>query len=226
MPFLGASELCVLQAGTVPKRKGNVGVIAAGTGLGEAMLYWDGRRYHPIASEGGHADFAPRDEREIDLLQVLRTRFGDHVSYERVLSGPGIHILYEFLRDRGDFPEPPWLARTIADGPDPTAVIASLGLVGDQPLCTATLQMFASIYGAEAGNHALRSVALGGVYVGGGIAPKLLPVLRNGQFMSSFLAKGRLGTLLQTLEVSISLNPRTALWGAAHYAAELETRSA
>jgi glucokinase len=217
MPFLRADELCDLKPGAQPTPKGNVAVIAAGTGLGEAMLYWDGQRYHPIASEGGHADFAPRDDREIELLKYLQEPSGGHVSYERVLSGPGIHNIYRFLRDRGYYPEPPWLAQTIEAG-DPNAIITQLGLVGDQPLCSAALEMLCSIYGAEAGNHALRCVALGGVYVGGGIAPHLLPALQAGGFVRSFLAKGRLSEFLEPIPVSVSLNARTALLGAAHYA--------
>ena len=220
MPFLRGNELCVLKAGAQPKSKGNVAVIAAGTGLGEAMLYWDGQRHRPIASEGGHADFAPRDDREIELLRYLREQAGGHVSYEHVLSGPGIHNIYLFLRDRGYYPEPPWLARTIEAG-DPNAVIAQQGLVGDQPLCSAALEMFCSIYGGEAGNLALRYVALGGVFVGGGIAPKILPALQSGDFIRSFLNKGRLSSLLESIEVSVALNPRTALLGAGHYALQL-----
>jgi glucokinase len=217
MPFLRSDELCVLQPGASPRKRGNVAVIAAGTGLGEAMLYWDGRRYHPIASEGGHADFAPHDDREAELLKYVREQTGGHVSYERVLSGPGIHTIYLFLRDRGYYPEPPWLARTVEAG-DANAVIAQLGLVGDQPLCSATIEMFCAIYGAEAGNIALRCVALGGVYVGGGIAPKLLPALQSGGFVRAFRDKGRLSDLLGSIEVSVALNERAALLGAAHYA--------
>jgi glucokinase len=222
MLFLKPDELEVLQPnGTVTTaQRGNVGVIAAGTGLGEAILYWDGRHHHPIASEGGHGDFGPHTDLEIDLLRSLRDRFGGHVSYERVLSGPGIHNIYQFLRDRGDHPEPSWLAERLRTG-DPNATIAELALAGDEPLCVAAVDLFCRIYGAEAGNLALRCVAIGGVYVGGGIAPKLLPILRKGDFLKGFNEKGRFTEFLRKIEVKVALNPRAPLLGAAHYATRL-----
>jgi glucokinase len=209
-----------LNAGATPGRKGTIAVIAAGTGLGEALLYTDGTDYHPIASEGGHADFAPRTDEEIELLRYLRGRFNGHVSYERVLSGPGIDNIYCFLRDTHRAPEPTWLAEKLASG-DRSAVIAESGLAGSAPLCVKTLELFSVIYGAEAGNLALKCLALGGVFVAGGIAAKILPVLRNGSFMRGLTDKGRFAALMERLPVTVSLNPRTALLGAAHFALRL-----
>jgi glucokinase len=220
MLHLSSEELCVLNPGNRPGRRGHVAVIAAGTGLGEAMLYWDGQRHHPLASEGGHADFAPRTDQEIELLRYLRTQLSGHISFERVLSGPGFYHIYCFLRDRGYAPEPPWLAEKLR-GIDPNPLITQLGLAGEVPLCFATLELFSSIYGAEAGNLALKCVATGGVFVGGGIAPKILPALQSGGFMRAFMEKGRLSELLRTIEVSVALNPAAPLLGAAHYALQL-----
>lgn len=221
MLFLGPNELHPLTPGAVPRRRGNIAVIAAGTGLGEAMLYWDGERYHPIASEGGHADFAPQTDREVELLLYLRREFG-HVSYERLLSGPGLFNIYRFLRDGGYAEEPSWLREKLASG-DPSAVITQVALAGDHPLCTASLELFAAIYGAEAGNLALRCLAVGGVYVGGGIAPKILPKLEDGTFLGAFTDKGRFAAMMRAIEVKVALNPDAPLIGAAHYARRLAT---
>ncbi len=201
-------------------RSGNIAVIAAGTGLGEALLFRDDGQYHPIASEGGHADFAPRTDEEIELLRYLRARFDGHVSCERVLSGPGIYNIYGFLRDMHYAAEPAWLAEKLAVS-DPTPTIAESGLAGTTPLCVKTLDMFSAIYGAEAGNLALKCLALGGVFLAGGMAPKILPVLQNGSFMRAFTDKGRFAALMESLAVDVALNPRTALVGAAHYALRL-----
>ena len=196
---------------------GNRAVIAAGTGLGEAMLYFDGERYHPVGSEGGHGDFAPADETQTALLQWLFKRFPEHVSYERVLSGPGVFTLYEFLRDGGFAPEPAFM-QNLPDGADPSAAVSAGALQQNDPLCTETLRLFARIYGAEAGNLALKTMATGGVYIGGGIAPKILPFLQSGAFMDAFAAKGRFEALLRTMPVKIALDQETALLGAAHFA--------
>jgi glucokinase len=218
MLHLLPAERVVLNPGMA--RKGNIAVVAAGTGLGEAMLFWDGAAYHPIASEGGHADFAPRTDQEIELLRYLRRAQVGHVSYERVLSGPGIHNLYQFLRTSRGTAEPAWLSQQISAG-DPSAVIAEVGLARKEETCVAALDLFATLYGAEAGNCALRCLAVGGVFVGGGIAPKLLDVLRSGGFMRGFRDKGRFAELLDKIPVSVSLNPDTALLGAAHYGVRL-----
>jgi len=215
MLFLGPTERVTLNHGKADS-VGNIAVVAAGTGLGEAMLYWDGKQHHPIASEGGHCDFAPRNDREIELLRYLRQRLNGHVSYERILSGPGLLNIYQFLRDTGYGSEPDSLREELrAD--DPSAVISRHALAGDDPLCVAALEMFVAIYGAEAGNLALKCLASGGVYIGGGIAPKILPALNQGIFMEAFLEKGRFATLLKNMPVSVATNPQTALLGAAQY---------
>lgn len=215
MLFLKADELHTLNSGN-PARKGNVAVLAAGTGLGEAMLFWDGQNHQPVASEGGHASFAPQTDEEIELLKYLRKEFGGHVSYERVISGNGLQNIYTFLRDTGFAEEPDWLAEKLAKG-DPNAVIAETALNNEHTLCMEALRMFAEIYGAEAGNLALKCLSIGGVFIGGGIAPKILPALERG-FLSGFTAKGRFSKLLNSIPVKVALNPRAPLIGAAHYA--------
>lgn len=197
--------------------KGNRAVIAAGTGLGEAMLYFNGSGYQPIGSEGGHTDFAPATPQQDELLRWLRNRFSGHVSYERILSGPGVATLYDFLSESGFAPQPPFM-RNLPPDADRSAMISQGALTHNDPLCMETLHLFAEIYGAEAGNLALKSMALGGVYIGGGIAPKILPVLTDGRFLNAFAAKGRFEELLRGMEVKIALNPDTALLGAARFA--------
>lgn len=222
--FLQSDEITPLNPGVQRKEARNVAVIAPGTGLGEAMLYWDGMYYHPIASEGGHADFAPRNDEQIALLRYLQTRFDGHVSYERVLSGPGIYNIYCFLRDSGYATEPPSLAERLT-GSDPSPTITQIGLAGEHPLCVKTLEVFASVLGAEAGNLALKCVATGGVFIAGGIAPKLVPALQNGNLMGAFTHKGRFADLLATIAVGVVLNPRVPLLGAAHFAIRLAQRA-
>jgi glucokinase len=215
---LHADETAALNTGTPPPSKRALALIAAGTGLGQAILVWDGTRYQPQASEGGHADFAPNSDLEIDLLRHLRTSYL-HVSYERVLSGAGLHAIYEFLRDTKKN-EPTWLAERLKVG-DPAPIIAEVGLNGQAEICVQALDLFASIYGAEAGNLALKAMALDGVYVGGGIAPKLLPKLQDGTFMRAFTAKGRYKRLMSSIPVRVIMNDETALLGAASVAARL-----
>ena len=210
-------ELYTLNEGK-PRHLGNKALIAAGTGLGEAMLYDDGQRFHPIASEGGHADFAPRDELEIELLRHLIGRFG-HVSYERILSGPGLANVYRFLKEARHMDEPPQLAARFAAGEDPGAVISQEALAKEAEICVKALDMFVSIYGAEAGNLALRAESVRGLYVGGGIAPKILDKLKDGTFLRAFVDKGRYGDLLGAVPVQVILNSKAALRGAAYYAA-------
>ncbi len=214
---LPAEELATLQAGS--RRRGNMVLIAAGTGLGEALIVWEGSHPHVIASEGGHADFAPRTEREIQLLTFLRREFG-HVSYERVLSGPGLFNIYRFLRDTSGTPEPAWLKERLASG-DRSAVLSAAALAGEHSLCVEALELFISIYGAEAGNLALKAVAVGGVYVGGGIAPKIRARLLDGGFVGAFRDKGRFAPLMESIPVYLALNPRVPLLGAALVAAEM-----
>jgi len=210
---LPASALLALQPGT-PK-PGNLAIIAAGTGLGEAIVARDADRRLIVASEGGHGDFAPRTDREIDLLRHLRAEFGS-VSYERVLSGPGLVGVYRFLRSVGA-PEPGWLTQRLAEE-DPAAVISEAALQHRDSVCEAALDLFVSVYGAEAGNLALKALALGGVYVAGGIAPKIRLRLADGTFMAAFRDKGRMTELLSQVPVHVVLEPRTALLGAAHVA--------
>jgi glucokinase len=214
---LGEDELVSLQSGAL--RRGNLAVIAAGTGLGEAIVVIDGGRRTVIATEGGHADFGPRGELEEDLLRHLRKEFG-RVSCERVLSGPGLMNVYRFLRDTGVARESPHTAELIAAG-DPAAVVSELGMDGADRLCAMALGVFVSVYGAEAGNLALKALALGGVIVAGGIAPRMLPALRAGSFVAAFRDKGRLSSLMETIPVLVVLNPKTALLGAARVAALL-----
>ncbi|MFZ5874777.1 MAG: glucokinase [Nitrospirota bacterium] len=208
----------VVPLNTGRRSVGNIAVIAAGTGLGEAMLAWDGKRYVPVPSEGGHADFAPRTDREIELLRFLRAEFG-RVSCERVISGPGQHNIYRFLRDAGTVEEPEWLRAELAAG-DPSAVITRVGLANRHPLCVEAVDLFVSLYGAEAGNLALKSFAVGGVFVAGGIAPKMIDKLRDGGFMAALTAKGRYRSFMESIPVNVSINPRTPLLGAARYAIE------
>ena len=218
MLHLRPEDFLVLNQGRA--RRGNVGLIAAGTGLGEALLCRDGDDFHPVASEGGHGDFAPRDDREVALWEFLRVRYGGHVSYERVLSGPGVVAVYEFLRDSGRGEEPPALRARLASG-DPAAVVTEAGLRDDFPICRDALDLFVSVYGAEAGNLALRGFTVGGLYVGGGIAPRLAAKLGDGTFMRSFVAKGRSRDLLAEIPVAVALEPRAPLLGAAHLAVRL-----
>jgi glucokinase len=221
---LESKDFTILNSG-ISDAKGNAAVIAAGTGLGEAGFYWDGKNHHPFACEGGHADFAPRSEIEIELLRYLLDRYS-HVSYERVLSGPGLFNIYSFLRDAGKFgKEPGWLTEKISRGDDPSSAISEAALAGTCELCVKALDIFVSIYGAEAGNLALKTLATAGVYVGGGIAPKIIKKLTDGTFMKAFFGKGRMGNLMRTMPVSIILNEKTALLGAARYAALRSGRS-
>jgi glucokinase len=210
-----APEACVVLNAGHPQPRGAIAVIAAGTGLGEAALIWDGSRYRAVASEGGHTDFAPRNELEIELLRDLGKQFG-HVSYERIVSGPGKVGVYQFLRETGRGAEPEWLAGLLRAG-DPSPVISEMALNGRSELCAHALKLFVSIYGAEAGNLALKYLARGGVYVGGGIAPTILPMLQDGTFMRAFADKGRFSALLSDIPVRVILEERTALFGAAHY---------
>jgi glucokinase len=217
LPFLEPDEIEDLNPDAPsPPPDGTRALLAAGTGLGESLIVWTGKDYQICPSEGGHADFAPNNDLEIELLRYLRTSYL-HVSYERVLSGPGLYLIYQFLRDTQKN-EPTWFSEKLPTG-DPASLIAEAGLEGKPDICKNALQLFVSIYGAEAGNMALKTLAMGGVYIGGGIAPKILPALQDGTFMKSFLAKGRYKRLLAKIPVRVILNPHTALLGAASIAA-------
>jgi glucokinase len=195
---------------------GNQAVIAAGTGLGEAGMYWDGAKHHIFACEGGHSDFAPRNDLEIELFRYLCARYG-HVSYERIVSGPGLVNVFQFLRDTGRGDEPKWLTDEMQNS-DPAAAVSRAALNGKCPLCEHALDLFISIYGAEAGNLALKLFATGGVYLGGGIAPKLVSKLAGPLFMQAFVGKGRMQGLLESMPVKVITNEQTALMGAARCA--------
>lgn len=212
---LGPEDFCLLQKGKGPQ-VGNRALIAAGTGLGEAGFYWDGKRYHPFASEGGHADFAPRNEIEVDLLFYLRKRYG-HVSYERVVSGPGLSEMYQFLLDTERETESEAVAEEMKTT-EPPRVISSWGLSKKDPACTRALDWFVSLYGAEAGNWALKMLPFGGMYIGGGIAPHLIEALKHGEFLLSFCQKGRFDGLLESIPIQVVMNDKAALLGAAVYA--------
>ncbi len=221
VPFLEPADLHTLNEGR-PVPEGTIAVIAPGTGLGEAFLTWDGSRYRPHASEGGHADFASNNALEADLLRYLQHRF-EHVSYERVCSGRGLPNIYAFLKDSGYADEPAWLAEQLAAADDPTPIIANAALHNERSceLCVATLNTFVSILGAEAGNLALKVLASGGVYLGGGIPRRILPALKHERFMEAFRRKGRLSDLLANVPVHVILNPKVALLGAACHGLEL-----
>ena len=221
MVHLKPAEFTVLHRAENPPAHGNIAVIAAGTGLGESALVWEDNenKYYAVASEGGHSDFAPHGAEQIELLRFLAGEFG-HVSYERVLSGPGLWNIYRFLRRESRVEEPAWLTAQIAAG-DASAAVSEAALAGRDPVCVHALTMFCDIYGSEAANLALKVLALGGVFLGGGIAPKILPMLTGGAFVKGFLAKGRLNEILKRIEVRVSLNPAAGLLGAAHCAAAM-----
>ncbi|MDD2685190.1 MAG: glucokinase [Gallionella sp.] len=218
LPALQAEQVAVLQVGD-QAATGNAAVIAAGTGLGEAGLFWDGARHHPYATEGGHASFSPQNEIEFALLSYLQTRYG-HVSWERVVSGMGLLDLHEFMRLHHRTPAPVWLDEAMRAG-DAAAAIANAAMTGKDELCVKTLAMFVRLYGAEAGNLALKSMSRGGLYIAGGIAPKLLPLLQQGEFLAAFLDKGRMRHLLEAMPVRVILSDHVALYGPALRAAAI-----
>jgi glucokinase len=215
---LPEQDLTTLFAGK-PHERGTRAVLAPGTGLGQAALVWDGKAYHPLPSEGGHADFAPRNETEIDLLRYLLEK-QPRVSYEHVLAGPGISRLYGFLRDTGRAEEPGWLAEELDRATDKNAAISEAGLEGRADICGRTLDLWATMLGAEAGNLALRDLSVGGVFLGGGIVVKLIDKLKDGSFLEAYVAKGRLRGLVEKIPVAVVMNDRAALLGAARIALE------
>ena len=215
MKYLPEEDLVELNPKAIPQT-GNVAVIAAGTGLGEAILFWDGSAHHPLATEGGHTDFAPQNELQDQLLKYLRMKTPEHVSYERILAGVGFSNLYDFLCEEG-LASPCAEVTELHRDQDRNALISQLGVAGGNSCCVEVLRLFVEIYGAEAGNLALKSLSIGGVYIGGGIGPKILPALQEGGFIKAFKAKGRFLPLLDTFSVKLSLNPRTPLIGAINY---------
>lgn len=213
---LAPSDFAVLQEGA-PGAAGNEVIISPGTGLGEGVLYWDGRQHWPLPSEGGHASFAPEDELQDDLLKYLRAQLG-HVSWERLVSGPGLFNIFKFLRDTGREEEPGWLAQELA-GDDPARAISKAALEGTSALCEKALDLFVALLASECGNMALKVLATGGVYMGGGIPPKILPKLKSVLFLKAFANKGRFRAVLEAMPVRVILNEYTALRGAARRAA-------
>ncbi len=216
IPFLPDTELDVLQEGAL-EEGGRIAVLAAGTGLGEAFLLPDqSGRYLILDSEGGHCDFSPRTKLEIELLLFLTEKFG-RTSIERVLSGPGLYNIYQFLTEHHSFEEPSWLTQELQEN-DPGVVITKHGLERKSPVCEKALEMFVSLYGAIAGNLALQLLTRGGLYIGGGIAPKILPLIKSGLFMESFYSKGRFKPFMHEIPVKVILNDKASLIGMAHYA--------
>jgi glucokinase len=216
---LGENDLITLQAGA-PNASGNAAVIAAGTGLGEAGLYWNGQRHQPFATEGGHASFSPGNEMDMALLSHLQ-RQHQHVSWERVVSGMGLLSMHEFMCLHHQVAAPQWLVEEMHSG-DAAAAIANAALSGRDEVCVETLNWFARLYGSEAGNLALKVMSRGGLYLGGGIAPKILPLLQNDAFLDAFLNKGRMRPLLEAMPLNVILNDRAALFGPALRAAQLD----
>lgn len=211
---LKPEEFYPLQKGVA--KRGNQALISAGTGLGEAGLFWNGKRHCPFACEGGHTDFAPRDRLEYELLEWLQSKF-EHVSYERVVSGPGLYALYQFLIEtkREQMSEE---VRLEIGRKDPSFVVSEWGKLGKDKGCGRAVEWFLSLYGAEAGNVALKFLSLNGLYIGGGIAPSLLEVMKRGGFIEAFCKKGRFRSLLQAVPIYVVLNDNAALLGAASFA--------
>jgi glucokinase len=216
VPLLQPAELRTLAAGK-PARDGNLALIAPGTGLGEAFLTRNGAGWDAHASEGGHSDFAPADDKQIELLRYLQPRFG-HVSFERVCSGIGVPNIYDFLRDSGHASETPDVARQIAESADRTRTILQIAVEspGSSQLCAATLEMFSSVLGAEAGNLTLKVMATGGLYIGGGIPAHILPSLETGPFLSSFRDKGRFSEMMSRVPVHVIVAQAGLIGAAAH----------
>lgn len=217
IPVLTPDELFTLHAGQ-PDPRGNAVLIAPGTGLGECILFWDGAQHRPTASEGGHCDFAPRTAEQIRFLEWVMENKMARVSFDRVASGSGLPLIYEYMKAVQAADEPEDASRAIAEADDPSAEISQQALSGASELCKKVLNFWAAALGAEAGNLALKGLATAGVFLGGGIPPKVLPGLQSGDFMRAFQDKGRLTDVVQRIPVKIILNQRTALYGSARYA--------
>ena len=211
---LTEKDLYVLNDGEEEKH-GTRCLISAGTGLGESIIVWNGNEYKPIPSEGGHADFAPRSKIEIELLSFLMNKYG-RVSYERILCGPGLFNVYEFFKQTSYQDISSWLLDRIKNE-DPSAVISEIGMSKKDEACEKALDLFVSVYGAQSGNLALTSLATGGVYIGGGIAPKILEKIKDGAFMQSFMNKGRLSVMVANMPVKVILNPKHPILGCLNY---------
>lgn len=216
VPTLSAQELVTLKPGA-SIAVGNQAIIAAGTGLGEAGMYWDGKQHNVFAGEGGHTDFAPRDEIQVEMYRYLKAHFG-RVSYERIVCGPGLVNIFHFLRDTGHGTVPSWLEAEMLDS-DPAAAISRAAMGGKCPMSEQALDIFVAVYGAEAGNFALKLKATGGLFIAGGIAPKILPKLTTPLFIDAFLDKGRMRSLMESIPIQVIINDKIALLGAARCAA-------
>ena len=214
VPYLQSTDLITLHEGQ-PEEHGAKAVIAPGTGLGEAFLVWDGMQYQPYPSEGGHAAFAPTSNRQIELLSYWLNKLG-HVSYERLCSGIGIPNIYQYLNDSGKYDVPEWLHNQLAATQDRTPIIVETAKSGQALICVATLNLFMEILGGEAANLALKVLATGGVYLGGGIPPRIVSQLQTSRFMDLFRYKGRFSEMMARMPVHIISNPKTALYGAAY----------
>jgi glucokinase len=225
IPHLSMSDIFTINEG-ISTAEGAIGIIAPGTGLGEAIFSWEGSRYIPVPSEGGHTDFAPLTEIELGLLTFLNKRY-EHVSYDRICSGRGLPDIYDFIKSQLQIEEPDWLADELSTAADRTPVIVNGALNGARNclICRKTLEMFVSILGAEAGNLALKGLTTGGMYLGGGISPRILPFLQEEIFMNSFARKGRMSYLLHDTPVKVILNPKAALIGAASFGLGLSFHS-
>jgi glucokinase len=215
IPYLDENDHEYIAQGEA-EPEGTIAVIAPGTGLGEAYLTWDGQRYRAHPSEGGHVDFAPTSALEFGLLRFLMDRFG-HVSYERICSGSGIPNIYQYFKVTGYAPEPEWLKEKLESVDDPTPIIMEAGIshIPECELCRATINTFVTALGAETGNVALKFLATGGIYLGGGIPPRILPLLKSEKFYYSYRNKGRFEDILEKIPVTVILNPKAALIGAA-----------
>ncbi len=214
---LSEADFAVVREGS-PSVTGNAGLVSAGTGLGEAGMVWDGRTLRPFATEGGHCDFAPRTELEIELLRWLQGEYGPHVSWERVVSGPGLTNIYRFLRSKDPGAQPKWLAEELESG-DPNEAITRNALEGKSELCLRAVELFLELYGAEAGNLALKVLATRGIYLGGGIIPRMTALIASSKLVARFDDKGRMKRLVEHIPIRIVLNDKAALQGAALHAA-------
>jgi len=225
VPHLDQSDLFIINKG-IQTGEGALGIIAPGTGLGEVIFIWDGSQYLAVPSEGGHTDFGPSTETEYQLLQFLKKRYG-HVSYDRICSGRGLPAIYDFYKHLHPVEEPRWLAEELAAAEDPAPIIVNEALDETRQcdICSKTVQLFISVLGAEAGNLALKGLTTGGMYLGGGIPPRILDFLKEKTFMNSFTSKGRLSYLLTDIPVKVILNPKAALIGAASYGLGLKFES-
>lgn len=217
---LPEADFVELNPNVTSSQAGDIAVIAAGTGLGEALMIWDDKAHRVIATEGGHADFAPTDQQQIGLLNYLMQKYDGHVSYERLLSGHGLINIYDYLKQIQFAPVNVRTENQMLTN-DPAAVIGMAGVEGNDKLCVEAVNLFCRIYGAESGNLALKCLPNAGIYLAGGIAGKILPVLKNGEFIKSFLNKGRIKVVLDNIPVKTCINPDVALAGALRFIAQM-----